>query len=242
MDISKLTKGVNTVKNALITADDSDQILAKKPVMICIPTKYTTAGLATIGEEVRIIGIFAYIVDGKYAVSKATSMMKITPDATSSVNYMGADYTIFHFPAGSTIIDNINLVKNKKLVDTVMTYFHDRGYIPWFMDELLHSELYADVKDFNNLNTGAGQSNFDILTALVSRDPKNFDVKFRHSITDENQIYDQPVILPIRDIAENTTSALSKLNGSELQRSLESALADSPSTDISSDLEELYKK
>ena len=79
-----------------------------------------------------------------------------------------------------------------------------------------------------------------VIVAGIARNPKNVREYYRHAMTNEAQLREYPRFVPLRDIAINTTSNLARLNGSELQRGIKSALLSEPQR--SEPLEELFIK
>lgn len=227
MDISKLKRNPTKVQGTLI--EKNNQLITKTGCKIVIPATYTSKGLAVISSEVSVLGIFAIIIDGDfYSVSRSTSMMTLMPTQIDTEVIADAEHLVFTFTPGSVVIKNTMLVKNKKLVNNVMDYFVDYGHSPWFISYIDHAELFANAKYFNDIKLGQSQAVLDVITAHVSRNPKKFEEYYRHSIKDSADIYKQPTFIATRDIANNTTSNLARINGSELQRALKASLLSQP--------------
>lgn len=227
MDISKLVRNPTKVHETL--TEKNDQLITKTGCKIYIPATYTSKGLAAISSEVSILGIFALVIDDKfYSVSKSTSMMIIEPDSTETIMIDGAEHLEFHFNPGSVIIRNTMLVRDKKIVNSIMDYFVDYGHSPWFINYIDHAELFKFSKYFNDLKLGQSQAVLDVITAHISRNPSNFEQYYRHGLKVIADAYKQPSFLATRDIANNTTSNLARINGSELQRAIKSTLLAKP--------------
>lgn len=228
MDISKLKRNPTKVQDTLFE-NKEHQLITKTGCKIVIPASYTSKGLAVISSEVSILGIFAMVIDGNfYSVSRSTSMMTITPTSIDSEMINDTEHLVFTFAPGSVVIKNTMLVKNKKLVNNIMDYFVDYGHSPWFISYVDHSELFANSKYFNDIKLGQSQAVLDIITAHVSRNPKKFEQYYRHSIKESSELWLQPTFIATRDIANNTTSNLARINGSELQRALKASLLAKP--------------
>lgn len=227
MDVSKLIRNPVKVQDTLM--EKNQQLITRTGCKIYVPESYTNKGLAVIGNEVSILGIFAMIINGGYySVSTATSMMVITPSLTEIVEMDGVPFFEFTFDPGSVVIKNTYLVKNKKLVNYIMDYFVDYGHSPWFINYVDHAEIFKNAAYFNDIRLAKNQAVLDIITAHISRDPNKFDVKYRHSIKNADGLYIRPNILPTRDIANNTTSNLARINGSELAMGIKAALTAQP--------------
>ena len=68
----------------------------------------------------------------------------------------------------------------------------------------------------------------DIITAGISRNPDNIRQYYRHAMRKEEDLHIHPLLIPLRDIANNTTSNLARINGSELNRGIKAALLAEP--------------
>lgn len=238
MDISKLKHDAANVQTAFVEADE--QLIAKKDCYIIFPAGYVNKGLATIGNEISVLAVFAYVVGDKYAVSLTTSMVLLSPSSVEQVTINEDDYYQLFFTAGSVVIKNVMLVKNKKLTNYVMDYYFDYATIPWFIDYGMHAEILNDTASSNDVRLAPDITPFDIITAHISRNPSDYKMQYRHVMKTNDDIKKQPLVIPLRDIANNTTSNLARINGSELNRALKAALTSEP-TRIEP-LEEIYIK
>lgn len=226
MDITSLKRNASAIIDTQM--EKNYQVITKVDSEIIIPADYTTKGLAIVSSDVTILGVFATVVGKDYGVSMATSMMSLTPTSIRNELIEGIDHIIFSFDAGSVMIEDTRLVKNKKLVNAVMDYFVDYGNLPWFMSYVDHANLLSQCGYYNDVRLGTSQAILDIITAHITRDPNNFDVYYRHSLKSEADLHKRPTLIPMRDIANNTTSNMARLNGSELKRALRKTLLAEP--------------
>jgi len=240
MDISLLKRNAEKVQ-ASLTENKNHELITKTGCTIYVPTGYTDKGLAIISSEVSIVGIYAIVIDDKYyGVSKATTMLTIVPTTIDTILIDDEEYFKFDFEPGSVVVRNTMAVRDKKLVNYIMDYFIDYGHSPWFITYLDHAELFRDAKYFNDIRLSDNQAVFDIITAHISRDPKKFEEYYRHTAKSGAVVHEHPRFIATRDIANNTTSNLARINGSELQRAIKSALTAEPKR--AEPLEELYMK
>ena len=240
MDTSKFKRDAAKVKATLVETDQH-QLVTKTGCTIYVPANYTDKGLAVIASEVTILGVYALFIDDvTYSVSNATCMLSLKPDMVDTIQMDDQEYFKFSFNPGSVVIQNTMSVKNKKLTNYIMDYFIDYGHTPWFMNYQDLAELFSQSRYYNDLRMGQGQPILDIIVAGIARNPKNVREYYRHAMTNEAQLREYPRFVPLRDIAINTTSNLARLNGSELQRGIKSALLSEPQR--SEPLEELFIK
>lgn len=227
MDISKTIRDPQKVHDTLLEKDD--QLITKSGCTIYVPEGYTSKGLAVIGTEISILGVFAIFIDDKtYGVSTATSMMTLGDNhITDSVMVGETVYLSYTFPAGAVVFKSVELIKEKKLVNAIMDFFFDYGYSPWWMTYLDMAELYKYAGYFNQMNMG-GQIVQDIIVAGIARNPDNVHQFYRMELDNIKQIYQRPTFLKQRDIAMNTSSNLARINGSELARATKAVLLSEP--------------
>ena len=228
MDISKLKHDPDKVNKTLFVTD-SNELRTATGCKIYIPAGYIGKGLASISSEVSTLGVFAiFCDDGHYGVSMATSMVVLGPCDFDTVSMGDEDFYVFTFDKGAVVIEDVNLVKNKKITSPILDYFNDYGHSPWFMNGLLQSELLRDTKYFNDIFLGGGQPVYDMMVAPLARDPKNIKTQWRHILKVDSDIFSRPALLPSRDIAANTTSNFARLNGSEMKQGIKAALLSKP--------------
>lgn len=231
MDISKLKRVPSVIHDSLITRNG--QVLTKTGCVISIPANYTNYNLAVLAAEISILGVYAIVVGDKhYGVSSATGMLTLGPCEINNVQMETAkgpeDYLEFTFTPGSVVIKNTSVVKNKKFVNDIMNYFVDYSRIPWFMNMVDHAELFKNTRYFNDLNMARSQALLDIITAKLCRSSTDVKVPFRYVIKTDDEVFSQPRIIPLRDIPNNTASNLARINGSELQLGIKTAMLAEP--------------
>lgn len=237
MDISKLKRTPAIIHDSLVTKNG--QVITKTGCVISIPANYTNYGLAILSAEISILGIYAIVVGGKhYAVSSATGMLTLGPCAIDNVMIEDVDYLEFTFEPGDVVIKNTSVVKNKKFINDIMNYFVDYARVPWFMDMVDHAEMFKNAKYFNDLNMARSQAILDIMTAKLCRSHDNVKVPYRYTITSDEQVRSKPRIIPLRDIPNNTASNLARINGSELQLGIKTAMLSEPTR--TETLEEIF--
>ncbi len=239
MDISNYKYDPTVIHTNLVKTPDN-QLVTKNGCQICVPVGYVSKNLAIIGSEISILGVCAFIVDGKYGVSMATSMVTLGPCAMETVEMDGEPYYLFTFEAGSLVWVTTELVKIKKIVNNILDYFNDYGHSPWFMSDLHQSELLRDTQYWNGFKVGGGQPVYDMMVAPLARDPRNIKTQFRHLIKVDSDVYKRPLLLPSRDIGSNASSNLARLNGSEMKQGIKAALLSD--VEREEDLEKLFIK
>lgn len=240
MDISKFKHDPAAIHKCVVKTPDK-KLVTTTGCKISIPVGYTSKGLAIIGSEVSILGVFVIFNDKlQYGVSMATTMVTLGPCIVETVDVDGDPHYVFTFDAGGEVFTTTSLVKDKKPVNLILDYFNDYGHSPWFLSLLLQSELLRDTQYWNGFKVGGGQVVYDMMVAMLARDPKNIKTQYRHVLKSENDIHERPILLPSRDIGENTTSNLARLNGSELKVGIKAGLLSK--VEREEDLEKIFIK
>jgi hypothetical protein len=147
-------------------------------------------------------------------------MVNFGPCKYDVVEVGGEDHYALTFEKGSVVFLSTNIMKGKKITAPITDYFIDYGHVPWFIDAVKHAELIRDTDYFNGVRLGGGQPVYDMMVANIARDPKDIRTQWRHTIKTEADITKRPLFIPLRDIAETTTSNFARLNGSELKQGI----------------------
>lgn len=230
MDVSKLIRDSKRVKACLKELPDNT-VVALKPLKLYIPARFEERELASIGNEIYVIGVFALVTeDGFYSVSKVNAMMRIAPSSINTVRIDGDVYYEFSFRAGSTVIADMNLVKNDVITYFIFEEFIAKGKVPWYIDYNDLGGLFATSKKYAGVNIGESHEVIELIASIIARDPKNLYRQYRHSIKDAKSIVtDPPTYVPLGAIQYTATNTVTKIAGSYMSDGVVSALVN-PST------------
>jgi len=208
-----------------------DRLIAKEPIRIYIPVRYVEKNLAFIGTETYTVGIYMMATeDNRYAISSICAMVPIDPTNTTIVKMDEADYYEFYFRKGASIITNLNLVKDNKLIYSIFNEIFTKGRAPWYLNYLDLSSIFTTAKKHAGVNISDNHEVMELLVSMIARDPNDRTVYYRqivHSMDDVNSI--KPAIIPLRSVQYAATNTTNKLAGSYFRPALISALV-SPSS------------
>ena len=223
MDISVFTRDPDRLYKALAKTDE--KLLAKEPIRIYIPVRFAEKSLAYIGSETYIVGIFMIATeDNRYAVSTINAMMPIEPTNTSVVKMDDVDYYEFYFRKGSTIISNLKLVKDNKLIYSIFDEIYTKGKAPWYINYLDFSKLLSTAKKHAGVNIGNHEV-MEVLASMLARIPEDKTKYYRQYAKTKEDIFNkQPAIIPLRSVQYSATNTTNKLAGSYFRPALVSAL------------------
>lgn len=213
--------------HAALYKSDQGQILTRRACKILIPERYTEKGLATIGADIFIVGIFAIVIDDTvYGVSKTNAMMQIKPSIISTVKFDGDHYLQFDFEPGSVVIETTQLVKDDSLVYRIFDEHISKGKIPWYLDYQKDLGGLFDSSGYHaGLDFGANHVILEMIAAAITRDAKNPVTYYRHLLKDESDLKKkEPVVIPLRSVTYGATNTTSKLVGSYYADGLTAAL------------------
>lgn len=225
MDIKKLIRDPKRVQAYLEELPD-ESLVCKKPVKIYVPARFAERGLAQIGMETYIVGIFAIVVDDVYyGVSLVNAMMRIEPTSTLKIQIDGDDYYEFSFDAGSVVITSTQLVKTDVLVYRIYDEIISKGRVPWYLGYLELGKIFDTALYHAGANIGANQEVTELLVSMISRDEKDRTKYYRTAIKDLSELEtNRPAFIPMRSVQYAPTNTTNKLAGSYFGDAVVSAL------------------
>lgn len=241
IDASKLKRNADAV-HAVLRELPGNKLVTTKGCTIVIPARFAEKGLATIGIETQIIGIYAIIApDGSYGVSMVNAMMKITPTSTNVVKYGDDEYYEFYFEPGSTVCPDLMLLKVDTLVFTIYDEIIAKGRVPWYLryDDLAH--LFDSAQYHAGAKIGENREITELIVSMISRDPRDRTKYYRQTVKALDDLQKRPPsFIPLRSVVYNATNTHTKIMGSYLKDGVVSAL-NNPS-DRTERLEDLLRR
>jgi hypothetical protein len=209
------------------------QLFTTKACKIQIPEHFAHRGLAEVGIETYIYGIYALIFeDGIYAVSNINAMIKITPFKTQTVKIKEVLYYEFYFEANSVVIPNMNLVCRDTLIYNVFDEIYFKGKVPWYLNYEDIGKLFDTAKPHADSNVAENFETIELIASIVAREKGNRINYFRHSLKSaEDTKRSVPDYVPMMSVFYSATNTLNKLAGSYFNDGIVSALVN-PSTEV----------
>lgn len=225
MDPSTLKRDPQRVHKAL-TVTRSKQMVTPTGCRIYIPARFSEQGLASLGSDIYILGIFAITVEDKYyGVSLANAMMRITPDSTNTVKVGEDDYLEFSFDPGSVVCPNVDLVKDDTLPYRVYNEIHAKGRAPWYISYEDLGRIFQSAPYHAGMRVGANHAVVELMAAAICRDASRRTRYYRHVVEKESDLVNTPpVVIPLKDVSLGATNTTARLLGSYFQDGLTSAL------------------
>lgn len=225
MDPKKLIRDPSKIHSILKNLEDGS-IACTKKCKIYIPSRFAEHQMAFVGSETQISGIFAITVDDKYyGVSLINSMMRIDPTDTKRIMVGDIENFEFSFEAGSKVILNRNLVKSDTFIYNIYNEIIATGHIPWFFSYEDLGRLFESSAEFAGMKVGASHVVAEMIAASISRNPKNTNEYYRHSLSNKNQLMTNPPdFIALRNVIYGATNTTAKLMGAYFDDGLTSAL------------------
>jgi hypothetical protein len=224
MDISQLTRDADFIHSVLQQTADN-KLVAKKPLKIYIPSRYDERGLAEIGVQTFILGIFVIVCEGKYAVNNVVAMVPISPSATVKVKIEEQDFYEFSFDQGSVVITSLDLLKNDVLVYKIYKEFIAQGNVPWYLNYNDMASIFDTAKKHANTNVGSNKVVTELIISLITRQKNDLTAYYRTSINSPQDVINTPpVFIPLQSVEYAATNTTNKLAGSYFNVGVVSAL------------------
>lgn len=224
MNPKDLVRDSKRVLGCLQQLPDS-KLVATKRVKIYVPMRFSERGLAEVGTDTYISGIYAITCDDKYyGVSVINAMIRIDPSSTAKIKIQGEDYYEFTFEPGATVMMTINLVRNDIIVYRLYDEIISKGRVPWFLDYYDLGGLFNTASKHAGANIG-GPEVMEIIVSIIARDPKDKTKYYRYAITSEEYARTiRPAFIPLKSVIYAASNTTTKLAGSYWSHGAVSAL------------------
>jgi hypothetical protein len=227
MDIKQLVRNADKVKAALKELPDG-RLITTTGCKIIIPCRFEEKGMARIGIDNSIVGIYAMVVeDLYYAVSMVNAMLNIDPSATERIKIDGDDHYVFTFIKGATVFKSVNLIKMDSLVYRIYDEVFSKGRVPWYLN---YNDL-AGIFDTAKKHAGAGSIGknrevTELIVSMVARDPKDRTKYYRTAVKSMTDVEKAPpAMISLRDVSY-APGTLNKLAGSYMSVGVVAALVE----------------
>lgn len=213
MDISKLVRDPATVLACLHEMEDNS-LVTSRPLRIYIPSRFAERGLASLGADTYIVGICAYVVGDRYAITMVNAMIGIEPSEINRVMVGEDEYLEFFFMAGSKVIPNLNLAKTDTLTYKIYDEIIAKARVPWYLNYFDLAKIFDTAREHAGAGIGANKEVTELLVSVIARNDKNRREYYRQVVTSEKDlITNPPYYASLKDVSLSATNAVNKLGG-----------------------------
>ncbi len=213
MDISKLVRNPAAVSETLHELDDNSLVTAKG-CRIYIPARFAERGLAFLGAETYVIGIFAIVVENVYSIMMVNAMIRIDPSEINTVGIGDDEYLEFVFYPGSQVITNLGLVKTDTLTYKIYDEIIAKARVPWYLSYFDLAHIFDTAREHAGANIGANREVTELLVSVSARNDVNRVQYYRQVISDDEYLQrSPPMYAPLKDVSLSATNAINKLGG-----------------------------
>ncbi len=228
MDFAALKRDAAAINAACPVVEGGKVWITTAGCRIYVPCRYETHKLMTVGDEIRILGIFAIVVgegaQARYGISSAIAMLTVTPSSTAIIKIQGDDYYELSFDPGAEICGNLDLVKNDSLVFPVYDEFVAKGHIPAFFSYEDMCTLFISSERHAAMRLDASNAVLEMIVGSIARHRDDRTIYYRQTLTEDAALKVPPAYIAFRNVIYGATSTVSKLLGSYMDDGMMSAL------------------
>ena len=164
MNVFSLQRDRKAVLATLKNEPGDGPVYVTQPTKVYIPERYMDRGMAYLGSENFICGIFGIVVGDKFALNNVNAMVQTEPDERSKENIMGTSYIVLSYEPGSKLYSTNALVIKDTLVYDIYDEFLNKGKLPWFRNN--YDDLAA-IFDTAQKHGGTGITKDIEVTSLI---------------------------------------------------------------------------
>ena len=212
----------NVVKNNFKKLNN--KWIAIKPCKVIFPVHYAEKKLCEFNSEItKVLGIVMILVNNTYAVLSVNAMIEFTPGEISTIELEGEQYYQMSFDAGSTVINNMKVVKEDILPYFIYDVFISKGRIPGYMNYEDVCKIFDTAKSYADANVGERPEVIQLMVSIVARD-KNDRTKYYRQVVKDHTDNSRLVFIPMKSVEYGATNTVNKLGGNYFQTGVISAL------------------
>lgn len=208
-----------------------ESLVALKELKVYLPVRFSERGLAHVGVETIIVGLFAIVCENKYyGVMNVNTMIKMTPSSMLKIKIKGEDFFEFTFDAGSVVIPSLNLVRDDIVVYKIYDEVISKGHVPWYLDYETLGHIFDTAGTAAGANIGENSEVTELIVSIIARNPENKSQYYRTLLSTPEDLRTLPVaFIPLKSVIHGATNTTNKLTGSYWSVGAVSALVN-PST------------
>lgn len=231
MEISNLKSDPEKVRSALaeVRLGNNYSLVAKEEVKVCFPKIWLESDMGNIDSKISVFAMVGLIVDSSFCYIDALAFINLNPLDVSIVKIEDIEYYILTYQKGQTITDSTTLVRDGLNTSKAFNEFLAKAKTPWYIGYVGICNLFRTSQLHAGYNTKTDRSIHSFMTGNRSRDPSNSGKLFRYTLKSQEDVYKQPVMLPLTSVS-GATSATSRLAGSNMKEGIVESIVNPTTT------------
>lgn len=226
MDVSKLKRDPKFIKSKI--SNKKGVITALADMEIHALESLRNDDLVNLGENKEVLGTFAIVCEGRYAVWAAPTMYSIDPYKVDVIEIDGSKILVFSFNKGDTLIKNLRTVKTAGFVFLIMKLYIFQGKLPWFFGVGDVTNFFSKCGKYAGLTIDETPELLSVLEALMTRLDTDDDVLLKNSNVPMKDWGKRRKYIPL-DNASYIKSTMGKVVGNYQEVGMRSAMITDPS-------------
>lgn len=225
MDPKQIHPDTRAVYDSRVVLEDGS-VITKTGCKIYAPVRFEEKKLLNIGADIFLVGIYLIVLpDGGCAVSLTNAMVQITPTSFTTVKINGESYYEFVFAKGATVIKNVQLVKDNKLVYKIYNEIFSQGYVPFYLNYHTLASVFDSALKHAGANVGQNREVTELVVSIIARDAKDKSRYYCEAVQKLSDLHtNPPTFIALRDVMYAPSNTLDKLAGSYMETGVVSAL------------------
>lgn len=222
-NINRLKRNADSIKKKLKVV--GDMTIAKDDLLVMFPTRYIDKKLCFIGNDVKVIGLYAVIdYSNNYGVVSAPIFQNLSPNNISDVEVNNVSYKLLLFDKDAPFLSSNKLIVSDSFIYNEFSELFLSGNIPWYINYQDLVSVFLETKKYANSNIGNDSMAFEILTSIVSRDPSNKRVYFRQILNKHEDI--NPAFIGLNNLYYSFDNTGAKILGNYFGEGVIAAIID----------------
>ena len=199
-------------------------VIAKQQLTIQFPVRFTEVGLAKVGSDTFVFGLFVIIDEaGNYAVCNVNSLIELGKSLVEKEIIDGVEYLNFIFQPGDVIIKTKELICRPPLVYKAIDEFVFKGKVPWYVEYDDMGKLFDTAKHYAKTRAEILPSVTEFMAAYIARDSEN-RINFIRETAKDYKDFKGLNWVPMQSVYWSAPGTVNKLAGAYFQDGIISAI------------------
>lgn len=221
MNTSKLKRNPTKAHAALKKVKDGS-VVAVRSCEIHIPTRYIELGLASIGNQVEFLCVYAIVVGDSYGVSTTDATIRSSPSDTRTEQIEGVEYTVFMYEPGDAVFTTSEVIRVDTLIYDIWNEFVDKGKTPWFMERDDINNLVFTARSHADANLYDNHAIIEMINSVRVRNSKERTEHIRYALNAGRK--PEEIVIGLRNLMLTADTTSAKIGGSYAEIGISSAI------------------